>query len=173
MRNRRAVEGLVGMSVVALALSAGMATASAQEDKEKSEQTVIKSRTFTIPRGQCPHLPADLTVEGLGLERTKTIVRERGGDERPGALHASLSSTITGTATDNAGGTYTFTYNLRVDSPIPGSGIAVDVFTLTGRGRANGLSTAFRAKVTFDSGFNPIAFELLQASGDPFQCDPL
>ena len=39
-----------------------------------SEQTVIKSREFTVPKGQCSQLPADLELKGLGLERTMTVV---------------------------------------------------------------------------------------------------
>jgi hypothetical protein len=84
-------------------------------------------------------------------------------------------SRISGTATDNVGGRYTFSYQLqfRKAAPIPGMGIIVDTFRMTGTGVADGFSTFFRAKVTFDAGFNPVAFELLEQAGSPFQCDPL
>ena len=167
-------------ALIVLALSAGAVAVRAHEKSEKSEQTVIKSREFTIPKGQCPSLPADLEIKGLGLERTKTIVESaddsgKHGDDDEGRITYSLSTTITGTATDSRGGTYTFTYQLRLKKPslIPGSAIAIDNFRLTGTGAADGMSTFFRARVTFDSGANPIGFEILEQTGDPFHCDPL
>ena len=169
---------MVAAALMVFALSAGAGLALAHE---KSEQTVIKSREFTIPKGQCSQLPADLEVKGLGLERTKTVVEsadeggKHAGDNDDGRITYSLLSTITGTAVDNRGGTYTFSYQLRFTkaSLIPGSGIATDNFKLTGTGAADGMSTFFRARVTFDSGANPVGFEILEQTGDPFQCDPL
>ena len=172
---------VVATAFIALGLSAGAGPALAHENAEKSEQTVIKSREFTIPMGQCSQLPADLEVKGQGLERTATVVEsadeggkhEGGGDE--GRITYNLLSRITGTATDNRGGRYTFSYLLRLKKPIPipGVGIVIDTFKLTGTGAADGMSTFFRVRVTFDSGANPVAFELLEQTGDPFQCDPL
>jgi hypothetical protein len=168
---------MVAAGFTALALSLDAAVAFAHE---KSEQTVIKSRSFTIAKGRCPLLPANVEVQGLGLERTTTDIE--GGDDSNDEggrvdLRGTLLSRITGTATDNLGGSYTFNYQLIFGFgkpvPIPGSGIGVDTFTLTGTGVANGLSTLIRARVTFDSGFNPIAFDILEQSGHPFGCDPL
>jgi hypothetical protein len=160
------------LAAIALAAGAGAARAHGDDgDGERSQQTVIRSRTFTIPKGQCSQLPANVEIQGLGLERTTTEIE---GD-RDGGLRGSLLSRISGTATDNVGGRYTFSYQLRLrkPAPIPGDGIVVDTFKLTGTGVADGFSTFFRVRVTFDSGFNPIAFELLEQSGDPFRCDPL
>src|SRR5262249_28431101 len=133
------------------------------------KQTVIVSRSFTIAKGQCSQLPADLEVTGLGLERTTTIA-----EEIDGRLNYVRTSTISGTATDNFGGKYTFEYHNHFSrTPVPGSGIDIDTFKLTGKGAANGMSTFFRAKVTIDSGANPIGFEILDSTGDPSHCDPL
>jgi hypothetical protein len=160
-----------------LATGGGIALAS-----EHSEQTVIRSRDFTIPKGQCPNVRSDLEIKGIGLERTITVVESATeGDEhahRDGVdrLTYNLSSTISGTATDNQGGVYTFKYQLRLAKPValPGTGIVTDTFRLSGTGSADGLATFFRVKVNFDAGSNPIAFELLDQSGNPFQgCDPL
>jgi len=172
---------VVATALMALALSAGAGPLGAHDKGEKSEQTVIKSREFTIPEGQCSQLPADLEVKGLGLERTTTVVEsadervKHAGEGDEGRITYSLSSTISGTATDNLGGTYTFSYQLRFKKPslIPGSGIATDNFKLTGTGAADGMSTFFRARVTFDGGANPVGFEILEQTGDPFHCDPL
>jgi hypothetical protein len=161
-------------TVCALMAGAGIAVAN-----EHNEQTVIRSRDFTIPSGQCPQLDAGLELKGLGLEQSITVVDSDQGDkpQRDGEqrLFYRLSSTITGTATDNLGGTYTFAYKLQIKKPVslPGTGIVTDTFKLSGTGPADGMSTFIRAKVTLDSGANPIAFEILEQSGDPFQCDPL
>lgn len=169
------------MAAAALMVLVPLAGAAGALAREKSEQTVIKSREFTIPKGQCSQLPADLELKGLGLERTTTVVEsaDQGGrhegDDDDGRITYSLLSRITGTATDNFGGRYTFSYELRLKKPIPlpGTGIIIDTFELKGTGAADGMSTFFRARVTFDSGANPIAFELLEQTGQPFGCDPL
>jgi hypothetical protein len=169
---------MVATALVVLALSARQVTVLANSTGEKSEQTVIKSRTFTIAKGQCPRLPGNVEITGLGLERTTTLIEggnDSGDDGGRVSLRGSLLSRISGTATDNFGGSYTFTYQLssRKPIPIPGSGIVIDNFTLTGTGVANGLSTFFRARATFDSGFNFVGGEILEESGTPFGCDPL
>jgi len=160
---------------VGLALLVGHSTVFAASE-ERSEQTVIKSRSFTLPKGQCPRLPANVEVQGLGLERTTTVIQGGDGEEhRNDGLRGSFVTRISGTATDNLGGSYTFSYQLasKKPIPIPGSGIVVDTFSLTGTGVANGLSTFFRARATFDSGFNFVSGEILEQSGTPFGCDPL
>jgi hypothetical protein len=167
---------MVAASLMVVVPLAGAATG---PTREHSEQTVIKSRDFTIPKGQCPQFPADLEVTGRGLERTTTVVEsaEQGGrhGDDDGRITYSLVSQITGTATDNLGGKYTFGYQLRFKKPIPvpGSGIVIDTFKLTGTGAANGMATFFRARVTIDSGANPIGFEILEQTGQPSSCDPL
>jgi len=157
-------------------VSSGTATVRAHEKDEQSEQTVIRSRTFTIAKGQCSQLPANVEIQGLGVERTTTRIEGDDQDEGQASLRGDLLSRISGTATDNLGGRYTFAYQLsfKKPAPIPGSTVAVDRFKLTGTGVADGLSTFFRVRVTFDAGFNPIAFEVLEQSGNPFGgCDPL
>jgi len=62
-----------GMVVVACVWVAVSATATVALAHERSEQTVIRSRDFTIARGQCTALPADLEIKGLGLERFTTV----------------------------------------------------------------------------------------------------
>src|SRR5262245_46605739 len=152
---------------VAVATGATMVHAGDNDQRgERSSQTVIVSRAFTIAKGQCSQLPADVELQGLGLERTTTVA-----EEIDGRLNYIRSSTISGTATDNFGGKYTFEYHNRLsEAPIPGSGTDIDTFKLTGKGAANGMSTFFRARVMLDSGANPIGFEILEQSGDPFHC---
>ena len=158
-----------------LSVAAGGATLIASE---RSEQTVIRSRDFTIAPGQCPQLPGGVEVKGLGLERTTTTVTSAEDDrshQPDDGLTYTLLSRIDGAATDNLGGTYRFRYRLRFKKPavVPGTAIAVDTFELSGTGAADGMSTFVKLRVTLDSGANPIAFEILEQSGNPFQCDPL
>jgi hypothetical protein len=179
---------MVAAALMVLALSAGAAAARAHDDD--SAQTVVRPRSFTIPKGQCSQLPADLVVQGQGIERLTTKIDngdeadrhdgdaddddEGEGNENEGGVTLSISSRITGTATDNHGGTYTFVYQNRLHkTPIPGSGIDTDSFKLKGTGAASGMFTFFRARVTFDSNFNFVGFEILEQVGDPFHCDPL
>ena len=169
MRNRL-------MCAAALILSAGAVASFAQRD---SDQVIIRQRDFTLPtdRGPCSQLPDGLVVQGRGTERTWIEIDNDGeddGDDRgtkEGRPTQHVSTKITGTATDNHGGTYTFSYSNRFETPLPGSGIMVDRFALKGKGAANGLSTFFRARVTADSTGNLISFEILRQSGDPFGCD--
>jgi hypothetical protein len=164
------------MCAAALILSAGAVATFAQHD---SDQINIRPRDFTLPtdRGPCSQLPDGLVVQGHGTERTWIEIDNDGegdGDDRQaneGRPTQHVSTKITGTATDNQGGTYTFSYSNRFETPLPGPGIMVDRFAITGRGAANGLSTFFRARVTADSTGNLIAFEILRESGDPFGCD--
>jgi hypothetical protein len=177
---------MLAVALAVLVVSAGAVAAYADDDGGQKD-TVVRPRTFTIAKGQCPALPGNLEINGQGIERTKTRITVGGdeddaddedqddeeGDENRGGIHFSISTRITGTATDNLGGRYKFTYRLRGTSPIPGSGIAIDTFKLTGKGAADGLSTFFRARVTFDSNINIIGFEFLETAGDPAHCDPL
>jgi hypothetical protein len=170
------IRTIVGTGFVVGALSAGAIAVHADEGNDRVEQTVIKPRSFTIPAGQCSQLPAGLEVQGLGLERTVTVVEgTASGDDR---LTFGFTAKIDGTATDSAGGQYRFSYQLRFQraARLPGTGIVVDTFALTRAGMADTtsvVSTLFRAKVTLDAASNPVGFEILEASGDPFHCDPL
>ena len=210
---------LVTAAFMTLLVSAGATAALAAE----SEVTTVRPIEFTIPAGQCPNLPADLSVSGQGTERTTTEieVRDADGDDdgdrnrnsgrdrdedgnRNGnrgrdrdededevrATEFTVFTIITGTATDNEGGSYRFSYHNRVEGSAPGTGVMTDHFRLTGQGRANGLFSAFKANLTFAPLGDPIdtsaifnaitGFEFVFAVGDPFNpatnasiCDPL
>ena len=220
---------LVTAAFMTLLVSAGATAALAAE----SEVTTVRPIEFTIPAGQCPNLPADLSVSGQGTERTTTEIEVRDADgdddgDRDGrrgkdrdededgdrngnrngdrngdrgrdrdededevrATEFTVFTIITGTATDNQGGSYRFSYHNRVEGSAPGTGVMTDHFRLTGQGRANGLFSAFKANLTFAPLGDPIdtsaifnaitGFEFVFAVGDPFNpatnasiCDPL
>ena len=165
---------LLCTALLALALSAAPAAASTHDD---GGQTIVRPRTFTIPAGQCPTLPAGLAIQGQGTERTTITIGpgEADDDDEGDAPTFRLNTRIVGTASDNAGGEYKFDYRLRVRSleDDPAHGVAVDTFRLSGKGAANGLATLIRVNLTFDASFNPIVFDIVELQGNPFQCDPL
>jgi hypothetical protein len=177
---------MVLAALLVLALSADAVVTRAQH--HDGGRTVIRPASFTIPAGQCPQLPKNLVVTGTGVERL-TIKMDSGdegdaddddigdGDPGDGAKFSRLSK-IAGMATDSLGGRYTFVYENRFKTPIPGSGIMTDSFRLTGKGAANGLFAAFKARVTVDSTFdfdtfNVLDFQIIRHVGDSEHCDPL
>jgi hypothetical protein len=126
---------------------------------------------FTLVGGECSDLPAGLTVEGTGIART--IFHE--SVDASGKFHTVIKTTITGTATDSAGGTYTFNYHnalsLSPSADFPFVVTITDHFNLVGSGGANETHTFFVLKVLVTS---ETTDEILFAHfhGDP-ACDPL
>ena len=115
-----------------------LAGAAAALAHEKSEQTVIKSREFTVPKGQCSQLPADLELKGWVSSVRRTVVesaeqrgRHESGDD-DGRITYSLLSRITGRRPTTSAASNTFSYELRLKKPIPlpGTGIILDTFKL-------------------------------------------
>jgi hypothetical protein len=93
-----------------------------------------------------------------------------------GKFHDQISTTITGTATDNQGGTYRFNYhNVTTFSPTVDFPFVVhitDHFNLVGNGAANNVHTFFNIALLVTG---PDSDEVISAHfhGDPETCDPL
>jgi len=87
-----------------------------------------------------------MTIRFQGASEPGDDDDENESDADEGGVRIRVSSTITGTATDNLGNKYRFFYRNRFSGPFPGTVMMTDVFTLTGRGPADGWSTFFRAK---------------------------
>src|SRR5260370_33341551 len=131
---------MVATARLSLAMSAAAGRALAPVN---SVQTIIKARHLTIPIPlglMCSQIASGLVVTGLGLERTKTVVEsadegdKHETDEDEDRVSYSFLSRITGTATDNFGGTYTFSYQVRLRKPVtlPGSGSLMPTSKLPG-----------------------------------------
>jgi hypothetical protein len=126
---------------------------------------------FTLVGGECSDLPTGLTVEGSGIART--VFHE--SVDASGQFHTVIETTITGTATDSAGGTYRFNYHnsqsLSPSADFPFVVTIADHFNLVGNGGANQTHTFFVLKVLVTS---ETTDEILFAHfhGD-LACDPL
>lgn len=128
---------------------------------------------FTIPYdGPCSQLPDGLIVSGTADLYVVTVTRV----DRNGVTHVNINSRAHGTATDNEGGTYRFSYSSHRSDEFPSGGLPVQVkwtdhFNLVGNGRANQVHTGFNLRGTItESGFE---MNFINTYGDPFSCDPL
>jgi hypothetical protein len=127
---------------------------------------------FTIPAGQCSAI-ADPTLAIEGIADFFTVTTGR-----------TVNSVATGTATDNQGGTYRFTYhNHQTITPLADGSAQVlmsDYFNLNGQGAASGLHVGFTWRITFNPDGSIGAVEQLNTRGDPIDpatfashCDPI
>jgi hypothetical protein len=161
-------------AVALLTLGAGTALAAAPDIEEISTGFSMSSVT-------CSELPPGTTIEGTG---TGTSVTSESTD-RNGVTTVMNTTHIEGTATDQAGNTYTFNYanHYRISNTGPTdpvlSGVMVDSFSLAGNGPAH-LNNGFRAVFTIDASTGSVGFDELSSRGDPLdfdtgtaRCDPL
>jgi hypothetical protein len=170
---------LAMLAAVMATLALGGTSALAANGSTTIEQFPV---SFTMSSATCPNLRAGTTIKGTGTETSiTTTTTDR---ERNDATTIQNTSQATGTATDQSGNAYVFSYanSFRVSSSSasPGvfSGRMTDSFTLAGLGPAR-LRNGFQAIVTTDFStfftFNP-----LSSFGDPLdfatgtaRCDPL
>jgi hypothetical protein len=168
--------GMSRLLVAALALLVCGVGATGTFAAGNAGTTTVSSEpiSFSIPAGQCADLPPDLTVEGTA---TALVVFHESIDAT-GNFHTVIETTVTGTATDSAGGTYRFNYHqsqsLSPSADFPFVVTITDHFNLVGAGSANQIHTGFILKVLVTS---PTTEELLFFSaggrGDSSTCDPL
>ena len=162
---------VLGVGVLALWLASTAAAGASVETFPVS---------FELSSATCSLLPSGTTITGEGTEISVTNVRT----DRDGVTTIANSTHASGTATDQSGNTYVFSYSneFRVtnstDDPGTFSGFMSDHFSLAGSGPAR-LNNGFTANITTDfaSFFD---FEELNSRGDPLDfatgvahCDPL
>lgn len=128
---------------------------------------------FTIPYdGTCAQLPDGLVITGTADLYVVTTARV----DRNGVTHVNINSRAHGTATDNQGGTYRYTYSSHRREEIPPGETNVQVrwtdhFNLVGAGRTVQVHAGFNLRGTITpSGFQ---MNFINTHGDPFSCDPL
>jgi hypothetical protein len=116
--------------------------------------------TWTLTAAQCPNLPPGTTVTGTGTLREVNTGRV-------------TIEQATGTATDQAGNVYRWSYSFRAVSRSGDSQLYVDHFGLAGAGPAK-LNSGLVALVS------PDGVEVIHEFGDPYNfetdtpiCDPL
>jgi hypothetical protein len=141
-------------------------------------EVITETVTFSIPAGQCPELPAGVSISGTG-ERLMIINTRTNND---GTTEVFVNDLIKGTAVDSNGGLHKFVYHNSSTETIPPSGDHTfemnDVFVLTGPGPQLNVTFNWRWTYNPDLGeeFWPPARNLEVLHGDPdviFACDPL
>jgi hypothetical protein len=151
---KRRIAGVVAFAGVLL-LGPGAAAASAAPPTQRPVE-------WRLTADQCPNLPAGTTVNGIG-----TLTEVQGG-------RVSIER-ATGTATDQAGNVYRWSYSFRAVSRPGKSQLWVDHFVLAGAGPAR-LNNGFVAEASPDGEDiirvihefgNPIDFETITAICDP------
>ena len=165
--------------LLALMLFVGVSPAAAGSGDDG--QVIIETVPFTIPAGQCPLLPAGLSVSGTG-QRHQTIHTTTHTTEKAGeTVEVRINDVIKGTATDSNGGVHNFVYRNSSTQTILSSGFTTitmsDVFELTGPGPHYRVTFNWRWTFTQPNLWPPSLDVLEQFSGDEpaiiFACDPL
>jgi len=159
--------------LLALMLFVGVSSAAAAP--AANHEVVNEAVSFSIPAGQCPALPAGLSIDAWG-QRHKIINTHAKAD---GSTEIRTNDLVTGVATDSNGGTHKFVYHNSSTLTIPPSGdysISMsDSFELTGPGPH--YSVGFNWRWTFTSLellWPPVDnWEQISTRGDIFHCDPL
>ena len=138
-------------------------------------QVVNEPVSFSIPAGQCPLLPAGVSVDGSG-ERHMVINTHTKAD---GTTEVRIIDLVTGVATDSNGGMHKFVYqNSSTQSILPSGFTAIsmnDSFELTGPGPHYSVSFNWRWTFTGDFVFPPVD-NFVNLHGDValiLACDPI
>ncbi|MBZ0298645.1 MAG: hypothetical protein K8J31_02845 [Anaerolineae bacterium] len=141
-------------------------------------ETVRETVTWTIPAGQCPSLPAGLSVSGTG-ERHAVINTKENSD---GSSQIIINDVVKGTAVDSNGDTYRFIYTNHSIQSVPAGGLPIqfemnDSFVLNGRGAAGNLAVGFVIRWSTtdpnDPTWPPPNVEIVNLRGEAFLCDPI
>ena len=161
---------------VLLALMLFVAISPAAAAPAADHQVVNETVSFSIPAGQCPKLPAGLSVDGTG-ERHMVVNTHTKAD---GNTEVRTNDLVTGVATDSNGGVHKFVYHNSSTLTIPPSSdysISMnDSFELTGPGPH--YSVGFNWRWTFagpDLVFPPVD-NFVNLHGDVdlvLACDPI
>jgi hypothetical protein len=168
---------LVPLVLVSVLLAAAP---SAAAKAPPTHQTVREEVPWTLPAGQCPSLPAGVSVSGTGQRHQVTTTLTRAD----GSVTLITNDLVKGTATDSSGRSYEFVYqnHSTVTQPPAGSGLPVqvqmtDTFVLRGGGGGPTLNVGFNWRWTYPplGAFWPPAdnWEQLSTRGDPLRCDPI
>jgi len=157
--------------LLVLMLFVGVSSAAAAPAAD--HQVVTGSASFTIPAGQCPELPAGVSVSGSG-ESVAIINTHTLAD---GSTETRITNVIKGIATDSNGGVHTFVYqNYSVDTALLSGTHSIsmnDTFVLNGPGPH--YSIGFNWRWTYTESYWPPQdnWEQISTRGDIFACDPL
>jgi len=121
----------------------------------------------------CTQLPAGLVITGSG--ESFIVISTR--TDQNGNTVIERHNVVTGTATDNQGGSYIFNYADNSTMTIPPNVFPItasvnDHFNLLGAGPGNQMQVGFNADVTITSPTTFI-FTPISIRGNPASCDPI
>ncbi|WP_280155534.1 hypothetical protein [Piscinibacter sp. XHJ-5] len=163
-------------ALVAVALS-GVAAESAHAARKAAARPNTHTVTFTITSSQCASVPAGADVQATGIQTD--IVREHA--IAGGGTRQIVTSHAHGTATDQLGNTYVWSYSFQQNATSTDrqnwTGLVVDHFSLAGSGPVH-IVAGFVGSVAFDA--NTFTITPTNVIGDPIgfddispHCDPL
>lgn len=132
--------------------------------------------TFTITGGPsplCPLLPTGFVINGSGDE---TVIVNTSVD-KAGAMRVEVHDVDLGTATDSNGANYVVNHHFDQTEAIQSGGFPItllfpDHFNLVGNGLATQLQMHSVIRLTFLSSSDPGTVQIVNAHGDPFDCEP-
>jgi hypothetical protein len=168
---------LLSVMLLAVVLAIPAAAVLAAPSAGTTHTVITETVNWTLPAGQCPNLPAGLSVSGSG-QRFKTIDVTENADLSTRIVE---NDTIQGTAVGSNGTKYTFYYNNVAIFAIPPSGSAgltmYDLFLLQDKqGQANNryvLKNGFAWRWTYQPPADPFAvwppanFQNISTFGSP------
>jgi hypothetical protein len=161
---------ITALGTAALLLNlVGTGLASAASPNAESTFVYSEPLEFTLEAGVCPDLPADLSVDFTGTVHGHLHI----STDARGVVQLNWPDTVTGTAVDSDGNTYTFNYhNVAVirDAGLPIEITITDHFNLVGNGLANQVHFFFVVRLVItEAGEEEIVFN---AYGAP-SCDAI
>lgn len=180
---------LVVHLLLALMFLVAVPSSSAESRDTTTSEIVRGSVEWTLPAGQCPDLPAGLTVSGTG-QRFQVITTIEKSDDRTEIIDNDF---VTGTAVDSNGDTYNFIYSNQNRQRVPKSGSPIrvnmtDTFILSANEDASDVRSEDEGATVLSVGFvwrwtyNPDKEEIWPPEhnwrkeitiGDPLLCDPI
>jgi hypothetical protein len=159
-----------------------VAPAASAEPRETTTSEIVRQPKveWTLPAGQCPSLPPDVTVSGDGqrLQVITTIEKQNGQKE------IIDHDFVTGTAKDNKQRTYSFVYTNQYRQLVPKSGSPIkvsmtDSFVLSGNDGAPSLNVSFVWRWTYRPADGEVYWPPVHnwkkdfTLGEPLVCDPI
>ena len=138
-----------------------------------SAQATLSRSTVSFTLAGCTQLPPGLIITGSG----ESLIVASTRIDKDGNTVVERHNVVTGTATDNSGGTYIFNYasNATMTTPpgvFPITFSGTDHFNLLGHGKGNQMQVGFNADLTV-TGPNTFIFSPVSVRGNPFSCDPI
>jgi hypothetical protein len=171
---------LVVYLLLALMLVVMVPSSSAASREDTTSKIVRETVEWTLPAGQCPSLPAGVSVSGTGarLAVTNTNVNA------DGSSRIVINDLVKGSAVDSNGGAYHFVYHNHSIEIVPLSGSELpnqvsmtDNFVLNGNGGAVDMRIGFNWRWTYtppEAIWPPVHnWQQVSTRGDPLLCDPI